>query len=642
MAIRRRSTPEPHPEPPKSLVASAARIRRLDGQGWQTYKFGDESWQQEAWRLYDIVGELHFVANWVGSALSRVRIYVAEVDKNGRVQRETEDEKVAALADTLFGGPNEKAEMIRLMGVNLTVVGDAYIVGKSADQKDKDEWFVLSGSELRRYTQTGKVEYTNYFGEPEFLDPQKDLIIRVWTPHARRTMWADSPTRAAMPMLWEIERLTRYVFAQIDSRLVSAGMFPLPSDMSFPDEVDEDGNLLSASEAMTARLLRAGASSLKGEGTAAGVVPLFFEVPTEALGKLANIEIGSTLSQQALELRSEAVRRFGLAMDIDPSILAGAADGNHWQVWHVNEGQIKIHIEPVMTRLCQAITQAYLRNALKFIKKDPDKFTFWFDTAPLTVRPERLKETQELYRDGIVSRETVILSGAYPLSSLPTENEDLLRFVRELMLRDPNLFYQPAVRRVAGFTDEILPPGEVAPPPEGGAGPPPPPAPLTSISPTTGGPMPVESQAAGAPSVAAPAPATPASITAAIDGDPNAFAVANANTFVVANAAVVRALELAGKRLLDRHQRGAWPDTPAYDLHTRIRVQGNEHATKLLAGAWDHLSTLAEHLDPEMDALALETTLQEYCMALMDQAQPHRSALLAKALDRKGFLRAQS
>ena len=93
-------------------------------------------------------------------------------------------------------------------------------------------------------------------GEPETLDPDKDLIIRVWTPHPRRTLWADSPTRACLPMLWEIERLTRYVFAQIDSRLVSAGLMPIPKEASFPDEVDEDGNQLSGGEALTARLLK--------------------------------------------------------------------------------------------------------------------------------------------------------------------------------------------------------------------------------------------------------------------------------------------------------------------------------------------------------------------------------------------------
>ena len=104
-----------------------------------------------------------------------------------------------------------------------------------------------------------------------------------------------------------------------------------------------------------------------------------------------------------------------------------------------------------MQRLCQALTSAYLRPALKLIKEKEDRFIFWFDTSPLTVRPERLKDTLELYREGIASRETVILAGNYKLSDIP-EDEDLLRFTRELMLRDPNLFQIPAVRRVAGYT----------------------------------------------------------------------------------------------------------------------------------------------------------------------------------------------
>jgi hypothetical protein len=630
---RRRGHIAPQEPVRNSLVASAARIK-LDGQGWRSYKFGDDTWQMETWRLYDIIGELHFIANWVGSALSRVRIYVAEVDKNGRVQQETEKPKVAALSDTLFGGPNEKAEAIRMLGINLTIAGDAYIIGTGSKDSDRDEWYVLSCSELKRYARSGVVEYTNYMGEPEKLDPDKDLIIRVWTPHPRRTMWADAPTRAALPMLWEVERLTRYVFAQIDSRLVSAGLFPIPKETSFPEEVDEDGNILSGSEALTARLLKTGSAGLKGEGTAAGVVPTFVEMPIEALGKLDNIQFSSTLSEQAKELRSEAIRRMALAMDIDPSILMGAGEGNHWQVWHVNEGQIKIHIEPMMQRLCQALTKAYLKPALEHLKEDPKRFVFWYDTAPLTVRPERLKDTLELYREGVVSRETVIINGDYKLSDLPNENEDLLRFTRELMLRDPNLFQIPAVRRVAGYTDEILPPAEVTPPPEagGGAGPPPPPAPMTSIAPTAGGPMPLDTEAANAPGGPPPTPAGPGALTAAMVG--------NANTFVVANASVIRALDLAGKRLLQGHQRHSWPGVAAHDLHTRIQVGGKERATQLLNGAWSHLSALVEHLDSDMDTLSLEGTLQEYCVALLEQAQSHSSDALFKVLGQKGFFRA--
>ena len=63
MALGRRRGHETPQDPQRnSLVASAARIK-LDGQGWKSYKFGDDTWQTEAWRLYDIIGELRFIAN---------------------------------------------------------------------------------------------------------------------------------------------------------------------------------------------------------------------------------------------------------------------------------------------------------------------------------------------------------------------------------------------------------------------------------------------------------------------------------------------------------------------------------------------------------------------------------------------------
>jgi hypothetical protein len=460
-----------------SLVASAARIRNLDGRGWQTYKFGDISWQTEVWRLYDVIGELRFLADWIGSACSRVRIYVAEVDKNGRVQKEVTNKKIAGLADTLFGGPTQKQEAIRLMAINLTLVGDVYIVGRGTDDPESDEWFVLSCSELKRYTRTGRVTMTSYDGEPEDLNPDSDMIIRVWTPHPRRTLWAQSPTRAAMPMLWEIERLTRYVFSQIDSRLVSAGLLPIPKEVSFPDE-DAD---IPGAEGLTQAIMKAGSRSLKGEGTAAGVIPMIVEMPLEALGKIDLIQFGSELSHQALELRQEALRRFATAMDIDPSILQGAGEANHWGAWQIMEGQIKVHIEPLMTRMCDGITKGYLKPALKAIKEDPDRYIFWYDTAPLVVRPERGKEAREMYKEGIVSRETVITLNDLKLSDQPDDEEDNKLFIRELMLRDANLFQIPAVRKLAGISEELLPPDTVFPP-QGGAGPPPPPAPPTGIT----------------------------------------------------------------------------------------------------------------------------------------------------------------
>lgn len=531
----------------------------------------------------------------------------------------------------MLGGPARRPELIRLAGINLTVAGDAYLVGRSTDDPESDEWYVLSRSELKRYTSGSKGTVTNLMGDPGKLDPSTDMIIRVWTPHPRRTMWSDSPTRGAMPMLFEIERLTRFVFAQIDSRLVSAGLLAIPKETSFPDE---QGDSVTGAEALTQTLMRFASASIKGEGTAAGVVPTIVEMPLEALGKLNLVQFTSELSKQAMDLRTEAIRRFALAMDIDPSILSGAGEANHWGAWQIMEGQIKVHIEPLAGRLCDALTQAYLVPALKSLKEEPDRYVLWYDTAPLTVRPERLKDTREMYDAGLVSADAVRVAGDYKESDAPSDQESAMKFIRELMLRDPNLFQIPAVRAVAGISEDILPTNKVFPPQQGGgAGPPPPPAPPTGISDTSGPPIPQITQAQNAPG--GPPPGPPTGMTAA-----TSVSVSPLNVFVVSNATVLRAFELAGKRLVGNAHRSDF-SCATHELHTKVAVRDDAHAAKLLANAWDHLPLLVEQVDPTLDTEALRSALNQYCTTLLTRQRAHHPLLLREYLTRSGFLHEQ-
>ena len=229
---------------PRTLIASAARIK-LDDKSWNSYRFKDEAWQRELWRLYDIVPEFRFSANWVGSACSRVRIYVAKVDKLGRRQEEIEGPApIAALSETLFGGPTAKAEALRAMGINFTVAGECYVLGLGGNAGGKGDWFVVSPPELRRVTYgdgTREVLYGER-GSQRPLNDSQDILIRCWTPHPRYMQKADSPGRSVQPVLREIEQLTKYVFSQIDSRLVSAGILPIPNNMDFPTDGDEDAS----------------------------------------------------------------------------------------------------------------------------------------------------------------------------------------------------------------------------------------------------------------------------------------------------------------------------------------------------------------------------------------------------------------
>jgi len=253
------------------------------------------------------------------------------------------------------------------------------------------------------------------------------------------------------------------------------------------------------------------------------------------------------------------------------------------------------------------------------------------------MRPDRLKETLELYDKGVVGRATVLLAGNYKISDGATPEEDLEKFTRELMLRDPALFQMPAVRQVAGYTEDILPANAVVTPQGGpGAGPPPPPPPPTGIAPTIGGALPLGSEAQNAPGGPPPVPSgvptTAPSITASMTA---------LNLFAVANASVMRALELAGKRLAGNQHRQAESQfsCPPYELHTKIKVQGEEQAAKLLSGAWEHVGVLAQQLDPHIrDANGLCAALDLYCTTLLVREKPHQPFLLREFLHRTGFL----
>ena len=57
----------------RSLVAAAAAVP-LDEGSVVRARITDQDWQREAWRHYDICGELRFAANRHAAALSQCRI----------------------------------------------------------------------------------------------------------------------------------------------------------------------------------------------------------------------------------------------------------------------------------------------------------------------------------------------------------------------------------------------------------------------------------------------------------------------------------------------------------------------------------------------------------------------------------------
>lgn len=614
-----------------SLVGAAVPINLGDAASWQMFKLGDHRWQWESWRHYDICGEMRFVVNWIGQAISRCRMYAASITDDGVVGDETEDPRVKLIAESMFGSPAAKAQAQRLMGINMMVAGDVFIVAEGYQQAVNgdggvgDKWYVCSSAEVYRRGDDIMVRRSITHGGGQYkLDPQKDLLIRAWNPHPRRYDAADSTVRAILPVLRELEQCTKRVFAELDSRLAGAGILLLPDNIDFPRVPTENpgDSQPTGVEGFSQLLQRTMATSMQQRDSAAAVVPIILQASTEALDKIKHLTFDSQISDKIIEMRKAAVERMAMSLDIPPEVLTGMGGSNHWSSWQIEESSIKIHIEPLLIQLADALNIGYFQPALKAAGvQDPEKHTLWFDVGPLAVRPNRSDQALQYVEKGLISAEAARNNAAFTDDDAPTDKETKYNLVKALVLAQPAYATDPEVQKILG-----LPPIQAQQPP--GAAPP-----EESLMPgdpgyDEAGTEPADAGARGLPQFPSVADAEAGKVKGGGKLGQLAASADRSALFYAADSAVRRALELAGGRLVAGPQRARYA-VPKHELHTRV-VPDRDRVPSLLAGAWTHVRDQAPELG--VDADALESVLGAYCTELLTRGMAHESDFLRSML----------
>src|SRR5690348_5857657 len=119
-------------------------------------------------------------------------------------------------------------------------------------------------------------------------------------------------------------------------------------------------------------------------------------------------------------LRSDAIRRFALGMDLMPEDVLGssglavtgaggsAGSVNHWGVWVNEEKTIANHAEPALDEFVGVLTVSVLR----LIVSDT-KLVIAYDSKTLRMKQDRSKESMELYDRGLVSGEVVVRENGF-------------------------------------------------------------------------------------------------------------------------------------------------------------------------------------------------------------------------------------
>jgi len=572
-----------------SLTAAGMPIS-FKGAAWKDWKPGDRAWQQDAWRLYDITGQLRFVARSVANSMSLCRLYVAELDEAGNIIGETEDPEIAALAAVPLGTGPQKAENIQSLGLQLFVVGEAYLVAESKGAEDGgDLWYPIAGREVKKTGSTLTVVRPPQHGGGvlEYRDGV-DSLERIWTPHPADSNEPDAPVRSAIPDLRKLEAIRKRMFAELDSRLTGAGVWFLPDNLDFPASDDNPGGV----EGFYQHLTEVMSTAIQDRSSASAVAPNVVPVPADLLDKIKPpVTFWSELDAQLLPMEEATFKSLAQSLDAPVEMMMGTGESNHWSAWLIAEETIKTHYEPPLNRIADAITRMYLHGAIAAIRPNVDarRFAYAFDTGPLRVRADRSTDALALHERHLLSDDATVEAANFPVEEMPDQQEKLRRLAEELFRSAPNIaLLDPQLRELVGLSTDI-----------------------PAIGPAT-------------EPVVEPEPVVEVEEPRALPEQPDEAPPPGDGLTAACEIAVLRALELAGGRLVPHRERG---DTPRHQLHTRVAAADRGTADKALADAWTHLPVIAQAFNLPVDRLHI--LLNGYVMELITRGREHERGLLA-------------
>lgn len=577
MAGRRSRNVDARPIPSAALVASSATYQV--GRAENVFRPITE-WQKEAWRQYDICSELSFAAGWIGNAMSRCVLVPGEVDDTGQVVR-ADDQDVANALTALFAGSQGQSEMLMAAGIHFTIAGEFYIVGRKT--ATGFIWEIIGCNQVVGSGRTWTLQYGDGLNAVQ-LDPDNDVVIRVWRPHPVRRYEATSPVLPLLPVLKELEFLTRHLFAQTQSRLTGAGVWVLPSSVEFPSSEDTKDKAKGIVEWLGKAMM----TTLAQPDSPASLTPHIITIPDELVGKVgAPVHFWSPFDEQALAARREAIMRFCVGMDLPPEVILGMTRGasssggigtgaSHFTAWQIEEAAIKLHIEPLLALLCNSLTMEYLRPILT----NKPKSAIFYDTIALKLQPDRSKEALELSDRGKLSDEALMLYCGFGGSDLA----------------DPETQKMWLLRRIAGASatpDQVawaLDQLGISGAPTGGSEP-----------------LPPGSNQAQTPSLEDHPNDN--------GGPPDGGYSHRDLLLAVSEPLVLRALERVGNRLRNA---GVKPDCDAAETHCYAVVNGS--AQKYLDGAWSMVPKVCTGI---ADPVVLTRVLNAYVENLLAQQAPH-------------------
>lgn len=448
---------QPERRPGRVLVASGARIDLSDRKVAARARNYRQGWQAEAHGFRDSIGELRYAHDYLGNACSRMRLFAAAYDpkdptappvpvaETKAVSAELAAAATAAI-ERLGAGRLATAALLNPLAVNLEIAGECYLVGRQDPTYGWETWQIRSVDEVLATDDGYRLrELPGDFTDSqamkgELLKPETTYVARLWKPHPRFRVLADSPMRAILELCDELLLLSRGIRAAAKSRMAANGLLYVADELTLTQAEEPDDNPLA--DPFMALLTQAMTAPILDEGAPSAVVPIVVRGPADLAQSLVHIPLDRLVDKTAMETRAELIRRIATGIDLPPEILLGMGDVNHWSSYQISDETFKAHIEPKVLTQVDALTEGFLWPALAAEGFKPDEFrqvVIWYDPTEIVTHPDRTADALQLWDRFAISDAALRQSAGFGDNDRPAGLELVQRLVSHARSFPPNV-----------------------------------------------------------------------------------------------------------------------------------------------------------------------------------------------------------
>jgi len=445
-----------------------------------------ERWQDEVWDFYEGLGEFNYGVEWFSEALSRVRLTAARVVPGGDEPEVIDSGPASEIISQFMGGTDGQAQLLRSLGVQLSVPGDTYFVGREVTAADVESgalldaepdefgriWTVQPINTMRRSRRNVRTLLNRQargweiqVDEARWVQlPSESLVCRIWDRNEHYPWRANSPARSALPIMREIDMYNRYIIATLVSRVALNGMLLIPNEVMLPSNPAYEESV----DPFVAELIDIMRAAIKNPGSPASAAPLPLRIPAEFIDSFKHLTFATPLDKEIFEHREQALRRLATTLNLPAEIITGMGDVNHWSSWQLTEDAIKIHISPKVEIVTRALTIGFLHPVLRALDKeirdqDGARIIVWYDTSELTQRPDRSQAAIQLRQMLVITDAATRRETGFDEADAPTDDE-LERMILMQLAVNPQTA-GPALKELTGLELETPQPAQ---PPTGG------------------------------------------------------------------------------------------------------------------------------------------------------------------------------